>query len=120
MFFDECRHALQLTFFDEVENTGKQFVGALHINLRLDKVAGPRFAAVMRQVPDTFRDLASADLLVFYCVAGATRSPNTMTSYLYTRDNAVERTGFNANQVVVLLKGGMGAYQMLDSPTLSK
>ena len=65
----------------------------------------PAFNAIMSQAPATFDDLASADMVVFYCRVGAARSPATLDIYR----TAIKTR--NPHQFIVLLEGGIEGYE---------
>lgn len=83
---------------------------------------GPaKFNAVIRNAPLVYNKLGAAELVVFYCFYGASRSPTIMTLYNRAVANpATQPATYNANQIVLLLDGGINAYQQLGNLPNSK
>lgn len=70
------------------------------------------FRTKLGTVPTVINDLAAADLVVFDCIHGQSRSPATMVTY----QNAMQlRQDRNPNQLVVLLEKGMTECIKLDT-----
>lgn len=100
-----------------IENAGKQFKGALHLYIKTMLENGlVQFQKIIAQVPAVFNDLAHADMVVFYCYVGSARSPGTLG--LYQQALAARPIGEKkADQLIVVLDGGMTAYNKLgDAP----
>ncbi|CAF9939301.1 MAG: hypothetical protein HETSPECPRED_001543 [Heterodermia speciosa] len=98
------------------DNCGKAFQGALYLNVWFAEIAGKLFEKFIKQVPTTFDTLAKADMVVFYCVLGVARSPTTVVEY---QKAVASSLGRNKDQLVVLLDGGMTAYNNQPQPVLS-
>lgn len=99
-----------------IDNCGKAFQGALYLNVWFAEIAGKLFEKFIKQVPTTFDTLAKADMVVFYCVLGVARSPTTVVEY---QKAVASSLGRNKDQLVVLLDGGMTAYNNQPQPVLS-
>ena len=97
-------------------NVGKEFRGALHMDLVGAGWAQMKFDSIVEKVPTTFDKLAAADMVVFYCSYAAERSPATMHAYQKAM-TAKPRAGSNPNQHIVLLDEGINGYMKLkDAP----
>ena len=99
------------------ENSGSQFIGALHLNLREGQQAPQIFDKMMAGAQDVLEQLVSADVVVIYCQVGAMRSPATVNVYKKAFAKHPKRNG---NQKAVLLEGGITAYSKLKEPYASK
>ena len=81
------------------------------------KVAAPKFNLLIRNVPDVYNDLGTADVVIFYCVYGANRSPAMAGLYINaTADAATRPAKYNANQKVMVLNSGMTGYLATPTP----
>ncbi|KAJ5150902.1 uncharacterized protein N7482_010154 [Penicillium canariense] len=109
--------------FADKGNTGSQIHGAIHIDMVGAHLSQAKFNAVIKAKPDVYNKIGGAELVVIYCSYGSLRSPTIMALY----EDAVSDVDtrplvYNDDQYVLLLEGGIHAYEAVkgEVPYLEK